>query len=252
MGGNGFYMGRFFVNKENINGTYAEIHGEDVKHIRDVLRMKSGNRIALCDGMSTDYLAEITGSGTESIKLRILKKQKNLCEPPVNIVLFQAVPKMDRMELVIQKGVELGISAVCPMITRYTVVRPGAGSIERKLGRWRRKALEAAKQSNRGVVPEIWNPMYFREVLQRAADFDKALMPCTREKATSLKKAVTGLDARKLCILIGPEGGFSDEEAGNAKKNGITPVTLGPRILRSETAGLAVTAAVMYELGGLG
>jgi 16S rRNA (uracil1498-N3)-methyltransferase len=189
-----------------------------------------------------------------AIETRIIETVKNITEPPVEIILYQGLPKSDKMDYIIQKGVELGLKGIVPVITERTVVKLADKKGEqKKCERWNRISMEAAKQSNRGIIPLVGLPIDFKKAVNAAKDFDISLIPYEKERGNGLKGVILNrIDAKKVSIFIGPEGGFAEKEIEIAIENGIYPVTLGPRILRTETAGIAVLSILMYELGDVG
>lgn len=244
-------MPRFFVKPENILSDSIIIDGDDVKHIKNVLRLRCNDIITLCDGAGTDYTVRIEKFESNLIYTDIMEKRKNMTEPPVEVVLFQGIPKSDKMDLIVQKSVELGISRIIPVITERTVVvLRTEKDKETKIKRWQRIAMEAAKQSNRGIIPKVDLPLDFKKALESSAQMDLGIIPYEKENAKSLKDALKNFNARSIAVFIGPEGGFSEKEMDEAANAGLISVTLGPRILRTETAGIAVLSVVMYEFGG--
>jgi 16S rRNA (uracil1498-N3)-methyltransferase len=251
-------MSRFFVEKSAVDkksGTIA-ITGEDVKHIRSVLRSMPGDSLELSDGAGTDFEVTIESIEKESILARITGERPNRTEPSVDITLFQGVPKADKMDFIIQKCVELGVNRIVPVMTARTVVKfDSAKDSAAKAARWQRIALEAAKQCDRGIVPQVDEPVRFAEALKRAGSCRLRLLPYEEETEGGLRgqleKFKAGNPALKIAVFIGPEGGFTAEEVAKAVKDGFVSVTLGPRILRTETAGIAVVSIIGYELGDM-
>lgn len=254
MGCNGVQMSKFFIDSQAINNNNITIIGDDVQHIKKVLRAKAGEELIICDGNGWDYKVVISSMNEKEILCNIVSK--NLCEtePPIKVVLFQGVPKADKMELIIQKCVELGITEIIPVKTERTVVKfENKKDEEKKQQRWQKIATEAAKQCNRGRLPTVGLPVDFKTVLQMKKDFDLLLMPYENESKVKLKNTLKdSTNAKTFGIFIGPEGGFSEEEVEKCKNNEFVPITLGKRILRTETAGLAVLSILMYELGDVG
>jgi len=252
MGGDGFKMARFFIDPADVCDRTITIFGEDAVHIGRVLRHKPGDILTLCDGNGLDYLVEIEKITANEVLTRIIEVKDNSTEPPVHITLFQGLPRADKMEFIIQKSVELGVGRIVPVLTERTVVRlDKPKDVENKLKRWQRISKEAAKQSNRGVIPEVSVPLGFGEALKLARETELAIIPYEKEEQNSLKQHIMSKCIRTVSVMIGPEGGFTEKEAEEASKCGIKPVTLGPRILRTETAGIAVLAMLMYELGDI-
>lgn len=243
-------MQHFFVSPGQISGGRARIGGEDCRHIGRVLRMKPGEELMISDGSDWDYLCRIESVGEEEILLRIEEENISPRELPSRIVLFQALPKSDKMELIIQKAVELGAYAIVPFISRRVIVRLDEKKIRSKLQRWQAIALSAAKQSGRSLVPEVAEPLDFRAALRRAEGFDRKLIPY--ELAFDMEASMKILDEigenERIAVFIGPEGGFEEEEIREATGMGFMPITLGGRILRTETAGFVILSNLMLRL----
>lgn len=246
-------MPRFFIDQKDIFDNYIIISGEDFNHIKNVLRLNCGDRITICDGKGNDYISVIQNIETKNIFADIVEVQKNRNEAPINVTLYQGIPKSDKMDFIIQKSVELGVGKIVPVITERTVVRLNdKKDIDNKVRRWQRISLEAAKQCNRGIVPVIDTPVKFSAALVQNKEFDLSLIPYEKEVCKGLKGSIKKSNISNIAVLIGPEGGFSENEIEAAVLEGINPVTLGPRILRTETAGIAVLSILMYELGDVG
>lgn len=253
MGGDGFQMPRFFVRDADPSAGFIKITGEDFNHIKNVLRLKKNDEVTICDGKGLDYISSIDEIGNDFITASVSRKEKNCNEPPLTVTLYQGIPKSDKMDFIIQKCVELGAAAFVPVETERSVVRldnPRDGI--KKTERWRRISTEAAKQSKRGIIPDVMPPVDFSQALLMASRSELSIMPYENEKANGLNKIIRGKNFSNISVFIGPEGGFSDSEIGKAAAAGIIPVTLGPRILRTETAGLAAVTILMYELGDMG
>lgn len=242
-------MHRFFVDIGNIRKDSIDIIGEDVTHISKVLRLRIGEHIILCDGQGMDYYVSIEDMDKHSVKTRILNKEPSMTEPNINVVLYQGIPKSTKMDVIIQKCTELGVSTIVPVINARSVVKLSDEKDEKKkVERWQRIALEAAKQSHRGKIPKVEMPLVYEEALRKAAEMDLSLIPYELEKNNKLKDMIRGKIIHDIGVFIGPEGGYEDAEIVAAIESGIVPVTLGPRILRTETAGSAVLSCIMYEL----
>ena len=241
-------MHRFFVDKKDIKKDSINITGEDVQHITKVLRLKVDDVIVLCDGEGVDYYAAIKDMDKHMVKTEILKKEYSNTEPMLKVVLYQGIPKGPKMDIIIQKCTELGVNRIVPVVNMRNVVKLSyEQDIRKKTQRWQRIAIEAAKQSRRGIIPKIERPKEFKEALEDALNLDLAIMPYEMDHNNPLKDAIRGKNVKEIGIFIGPEGGYESSEITEALDKGIITVTLGPRILRTETAGLAVLSCLMYE-----
>jgi len=247
-------MHKFFVPKQNIDGDNAIIDGEDVKHIYKVLRLKIGDEVSInnCEGL--EYLGEITLIDKKSVNIKLLEQSSINNESPIQVYLFQGMPKSTKMDLIVQKNTELGVSAITPIITERVEVKTELKEFK-KVDRWNRIALEACKQSKRSLVPQINVPIEFQQLLEELKGMDLVVVPYENEEGYGLKKLMANIDKKaivKVAIVIGPEGGFEECEIDKLKEMGASIITLGPRILRTETAGFTCTSLIMYELGDLG
>lgn len=247
-------MPRFFINSKDIFDDNINVTGEDYNHIKKVLRLKCGEIITLSDGEGLEYVAEIVEFGDGFVHTKVIESFKNTTEPPVKVTLYQGLPKSDKMDFIIQKSVELGISKIVPVLTERTVVRlDSEKDALKKCERWNRISLEAAKQCNRGIIPKIEIPISFKEAIKQTEDKALSLIPYEKEAKNSLKRVLERVDSiSDISVFIGPEGGFTEQEIEEAVSSGLSSVTLGPRILRTETAGIAVLSILMYELGDVG
>ena len=248
-------MNHFFVTPDAVGEELIRITGSDVNHIRNVLRMRTGEQITVsCGEEAVKYRCELESLSEDTITARILWVQEEGVELSSRICLFQGLPKADKMEWIIQKNVELGVSAFVPMQTRRAVVKLDARKEDSKLKRWRAISESAAKQSGRGCIPEVHSVMTFAQAVKMAAEqFDHCLIPYELAKDMQATRKILD-DIRpgeSVAVFIGPEGGFAPEEVALAKEAGIIPVTLGRRILRTETAGMALAAALMFRLEGM-
>lgn len=246
-------MFRFFVDQQAIDeekGT-VEITGPDVNHIRNVLRMKPGEEIRISNGRDRDYLCAVERVEPDLVEARILGTEEST-ELPARIVLFQGLPKGDKMELIIQKAVELGVGEIVPVASARSVVKLDKKKEESKLRRWNLISESAAKQSKRLIVPPVREVMSLSQAFSFASGLDRNLMPYenaegmegTRKEFRSVSPGMT------VGIFIGPEGGFDPGEVSLALEQGVRPVTLGKRILRTETAGLYVLSVLGFLLEG--
>lgn len=246
-------MYQFFVepNQINLQDKKVIILGSDVKHIKNVLRMKPGEELSVSNGQDgREYRCGIVELSEECVicELRFIKEDN--VELPSGIYLFQGLPKSDKMEWIIQKAVELGVREVIPVATKRCVVKLDEKKAASKTARWQGIAEAAAKQSKRGIVPTVSNVMGFREAIRKASDMDVRLIPY--ELAEGMERTREIFEAlqpgQDVAIFIGPEGGFEESEIQYARENGVEPITLGKRILRTETAGMTVLAWLGYIL----
>ena len=243
-------MHHFFVTPQQISGDTIRIEGGDVNHMKNVLRMKLHEKVEISDGYSKKYLCEVEAYEEKAALLNILEEMETDTELASKLYLFQGLPKSDKMELIVQKAVELGVYQVIPVAMKRSVVRLDDKKAAKKVERWNSIAESAAKQAGRSRIPEVAMPLSYKEALKMAEELDITLLPyelaggmeATREVIRQIKSG------QSVGIFIGPEGGFAEEEIALAKENGITPITLGKRILRTETAGMTTTAILLYEL----
>ena len=244
-------MYQFFVEEGQICGDRIVITGEDVNHIKNVLRMKIGEEIAVSNGVDgREYRCEVAQFLSDEVvcKLRFIKE--NDVELPAQVYLFQGLPKADKMELIIQKAVELGVYSVIPVATRRSIVKLDDKKAAAKQNRWQGIAEAAAKQSKRKIIPKIEKVMSFAEALEMAKELEVRLIPYElAEDMSHTKEIIERIrEGQKIAIFIGPEGGFDETEIALASEVGVEPITLGKRILRTETAGMTVLAWLMYHL----
>ena len=248
-------MYQFLVEPTQIQGDKVVITGKDVNHIKNVLRMKPGEEISVKNGSEDkEYRCGIEELGEEEIicELRFIKEEG--VELPSKIYLFQGLPKGDKMELILQKAVELGVYEVIPVASKRAVVKLDEKKAKSKAQRWQGIAQAAAKQSKRGIVPRIHEVMSFGEAAQYSRCAQVRLIPyeLAEEKGQNMEKTKGIIGSIKpgedVAVFIGPEGGFAREEIQEALGEGLVPITLGKRILRTETAGMAVLAILMYHL----
>ena len=240
-------MAKFFVSNNLIKDDRVFIDGENVNHIINSLRCKIGEEIEISTGDGFDYLCKIEEISKDLVIAKIIDCFGNESEPNVKITLYQGLPKAEKMELIIQKCIELGIDEIVPINTDRTIVKL-AGKEEKKLARWNKIAEAAAKQSRRGKVPKVRSVINFSQAIQKASQNNLNIIPYEKEEKNSIKNIIKGFDGESIGIFIGPEGGFSEKEIEIAIKNNIKPITLGKRILRTETAGFITTAILLYEL----
>ena len=262
-------MRRFFVPPENVGENTIIIDDRnDLHHMIKVLRLSEGDRIAISDSQEWEYQAELVRLDSDGAEAAILDKQRFTAEPETKITLFQGIPKQGKMELIVQKAVELGVSDIVPVFMKRTVVTD-KGNFGRKIQRWQKISDEAVKQCRRGVIPEVHDAVKMDGAIGRFGEFDMVLLPYENEEGTTIKDVLRaavsqdcgngsdsdGSDDAKpsgrpvsIAVVIGPEGGFSDEEAEAVVGAGGLSVSLGKTTLRTETAGIAAIAMIMYEL----
>lgn len=242
-------MYHFFVSEEQINGENAYIEGSDVNHIANVLRMKPGEELLISVKGDGDYLCKIVDIETDRVNLKVLESMEQR-ELPVNITLLQGIPKSDKLEMIIQKAVELGVSEIIPVKTKRVVVKIDEKKVDTKVNRWNAIAESAAKQSKRSIIPKVYEPISIDNALEIVKDFGVKLIPY--ENADGIDKTRKILDnmdkTKNIAVFIGPEGGFEESEVERIKNSGFEVITLGKRILRTETAGLALLSNIMIRL----
>ena len=248
-------MPRFFVQKEQVANGSVTIMGDDAHHISRALRMAAGEQITVCDMQSNEYLCELTEFLPDRVIATVLDVSRSHTEPPYFAHVYQALPKGDKLDSIIQKSVECGASAITTFSSERCVVKVKDGSEEKKLDRRRRIAIEAAKQSGRGILPAVNATLSFSEAIREAAKADIPLFCYEGENERSLaqilrqKKKELHMDNLPIVsVMVGSEGGFSQKEANEAQKAGLIPVGLGKRILRTETAASFVLSCLVYEL----
>ncbi len=240
-------MPRFFLPSEKAENGVLEICGDDARHISFSLRMRQGDLLTVCDGEGVDYECKIVFMDGESVRLEVLSSRQTLAEPPLDICLFQSVPKGDKFEYIVQKAVELGVSRIVPVYSSRCIVKPDVRSEEKKALRLSRIAHEAAKQCGRGRIPRIMPYMTYAEAVRACGE--NAFICYENEKSFSLKSYLHILsekNAKELSFFVGPEGGYAEQEIALAAENGIPAVELGSRILRCETASGFVLASLTY------
>jgi len=244
---------KFFVPRENISEDIIHINGGDVQHIRKVLRLGINDSLHLCDGQGKNYDAVIEKFLDNEIICRILSEEKADTEAEIEVTLFQGLPKASKMDYIIQKTTELGIVKIVPCIMSRCVVKiDNEKDALKKQQRWQKIAEEAAKQSGRGIIPRVEMPVEFDEAISRLKQADICFAPYECEEENRLKTVLLKKDkVKSVSFIIGPEGGFDLKEIEKLKENSVDTVTLGKRILRTETAGEAVLSMVMYELGDI-
>lgn len=243
-------MYHFFAKNENIGEDVIAITGDDVNHIKNVLRMKEGEELIISDEDGNDYSCELAGFEEEKAIMKVRFKYIADHELPCKIYLFQGLPKSDKMELIIQKCVELGIYEIVPVAMKRSIVKLDDKKEASKIKRWQAISESAAKQSKRSVIPCIHDVMSFKDAVNYAKSLDILLVPYENANGMAETRKVLGSieKGRSIGIFIGPEGGFDDSEIELSKDAGANILSLGKRILRTETAGMTMLAMLMYEL----
>ena len=243
-------MPRFFLEKSALSGEFATITGDDAFHISHSLRMRKNEMLVICDLEGTDYLCEIEDFTKNEVSVRILERRPSESESPAFITLYQGIPKGDKMGDIIQKAVECGVSRIVPVVMQNCVAKINDDAENKKIARWQRIADEAAKQSQRSRRVEIRAPVSYKYAVESAAKDGLSFLCYENEKGHTLGVLLSGERHKTISFIIGPEGGISASEAEYAEKNGVESVTLGKRILRTETASLFVLSAIstIYEL----
>ena len=248
-------MYRFFTNSNQIDiaNKTVFITGSDFNHIKNVLRMKEGDEVSVMvprDG--NEYRCEIASFTDEEVRLTIRFVKESDVELPCEVVLYQALPKSDKMELIITKSVELGVTKIVPVATKRAVVKLDSERSGKKIARWNAISETAAKQSKRAIIPQVANIMSMEEALSDCADFEVKIIPYELSDPDLMNRTrdvIAGITpGKKVAVFIGPEGGFTEEEINLATDAGCEPVTLGHRILRTETAGIVVLSWIMYNV----
>ncbi len=243
-------MHHFFVTPEQVKEDRIQIEGSDVNHIKNVLRMKIGEELHISDGNNKKYLCEIAKVSADMVLAQIKEELASDTELPSKIYLFQGLPKGDKMELIVQKAVELGVYEIIPVSTKRAVVKLDDKKAAKKVERWNSISEGGAKQSGRNMVPKVKKVMTYKEAMQYAKDLDVVLLPY--ELAEGMEDTKQCIEAVRpgmsVGIFIGPEGGFETSEVEYALEQGAKAITLGRRILRTETAGLTILSILMYHL----
>lgn len=244
-------MPRFFVDKNQIEEHYITIMGEDAHHISRSLRMAAGEHITVSDGEQYDYECVLEVFSTDHVKAKILNKHNSKNELPVKVHLFQALPKGDKLDLIIQKSVECGVFEITPFESERCIVKVKSDAEERKTERRNKIASEAAKQCGRGIIPKVNRSVSFNDMLKVASNCDCVLFCYEASETEPLGKVIKDIretrEINDVAIIIGSEGGFSENEAFSAKENGFALVGLGKRILRAETAAIFALSCIVYE-----
>ncbi len=249
-------MGKFFVKKNQIINNEINIIGDDVNHIKNVLRYNISDPIIVCDEDGRNYDCEIKDIKKDAIICQIISEIESNAESTIKISIFQGIPKFDKMELIIQKSVELGAYDFYPTSMKRCIVKLNQDLINKKVERWQKISEVASKQSGRDIIPQVYNPISIDDVISKIDEFDLFIIPYEKVSEISLKDILKKnkyndiiKDNCKIGILIGPEGGIDDFEIERLRNTNAKVVTLGKRILRTETVALSMISIIMYELG---
>ena len=251
-------MPKFFVRNNQIIDGRVIINGEDVNHIKNVLRLKIDDDINICDtDTKTNYICGISKINNDSVECNIFKEVNSSAESHIHINIFQGIPKSDKMELIIQKCVELGIAEITPVEMKRCVAKFDDKTKSKKNERWQKISETAAKQCGRDIVPKVNDLINIKNICNYIQEYDIVLLAYENEEKNTLKNELLKLknktkDELKIGIIIGPEGGLETEEVEMLRKNGARVITLGKRILRTETVAFVLTSIIMYDLGDLG
>ena len=245
-------MPKFFVEDHQIlNEKNLEIQGEDVRHIRDVLRLKKEDEIQVCNlEKGENYLCKILEFREKTVLCEMIQKVESEAEPKNQIVVYQALPKQEKMEWILQKATELGMEALVPVVMSRCIVKLDEKSTHKKVERWQKIVESAAKQSGRDRISNVDMPCAIKELTEKISEFDLFLVAYEKEESHTLKEELKQLKKKqkRIAILIGPEGGITTEEVLMLQENGAKVVTLGKRILRTETVALNMISNILYEL----
>ena len=244
-------MPKFFVKTNQIEGNRVKIIGEDVKHITQVLRTKKGEEIVVCDlDTSLNYITVLEQIQPNTLICKIIDCKKDVAESKIEVTIFQGLPKADKMEYMIQKNIELGAKAIIPVSMERCIVKLEEKKTHKKIERWQKIAEAAAKQSRRDFVPKIELPITVEKLCDRVKEFDLMLLAYENEQENTLKQELQKFQnppTLKIGVIVGPEGGLDEKEVKKLVEAGAKAVTLGKRILRTETASIAIMSNIIYE-----
>ena len=245
-------MRKFFIKENQIKNNKVEIIGEDVNHIKNVLRLSEKEKIKICDSDNQiNYICEISEITKQNVLCNILEKAINTAEGNIELHIYQGLPKADKMELIIQKGTELGVTKFIPVALKRSIVKLNGKDEQKKIERWQKISEVAAKQCERDLIPKVENVQNLNDILLRVKEYDLFLVAYELEKEIYIKKELKNLNSNqeyKIAVLIGPEGGLEKEEVEKLESYGAKVVSLGNRILRTETVALQIASIIMYEL----
>lgn len=246
-------MYRFFVDSGDIEGDIARIKGSDVHHISRVLRLDTDEMVSLSDGTGKDFIGKIIDISEDEVTVEISEIMKSKGESNISLRIYQGVPKSDKMDLIIQKATELGVLEIIPVQTKRAVSKIEKGKkMAKKLERWQKIAESAAKQSKRGIVPSIDRVLDLSQAIDELKEDELAIVFYEEEDDISFKGILKEYKGSNISVFVGPEGGFDQSEIEELKRAGVKSVSLGHRILRTESVALVASSIIMYELGDLG
>lgn len=238
-------MQRYFISPSQIDSSQIRLTGEEVHHIKNVMRSHPGDSFICCDGLGTDYLVKIQEISAKEILCQIVDTTPSQGEPRTKVTIAQSLPKGDKLEWILQKGTEIGAVRFLPFTSERTVVKIDARKAEKKRERWERIVKEAAEQAHRGTIPEVTPPLSWQELLKQVELAETAWI-AYEKGGDSLAQSLAQSAADEILLIIGPEGGFTQAEVEQAQTAGATPITLGPRILRTETAPLTALSCILF------
>ncbi len=241
-------MSRFFVPPEAVRGSIIVINGKEAHHIIDVMRLKAADRVVTFDGTGKEYSGIIKEVSRNSLTVDIVETRSPLQGMKSEITLIQALPKKDKMDYIVEKTTELGVRFIVPVVTERTIPDWGEAKSLAQAGRWRKIAMEAAKQCGRVDIPVISGILRLKDAVNNFAGFDTRLIAVLNNDTISIREAMKGFGQGKIVVAIGPEGDFTPDETKQAKEKGFKAISLGPRVLKSDTAGLALISILNYEL----
>lgn len=241
-------MSRFYVPRQAVKDGAISVSGEEAHHILDVMRLAVSDEVVAFDGSGKEYVGIIKEVGRKSLKIQITKTREISAGATMRITLLQSMPKKDKMDYIVEKATELGVHTVVPMTTDRTIVRWDISKQEAAVTRWRKIAREAAKQCGRLDIPTIEPVRTLDEAIGGLANYERVLLAALSEGAVPLKEAIRDFHGPNIAVAIGPEGDFTPEEVSRMSRPNVKLVSLGQRVLKSDTAGLAVMAILNYEL----
>jgi len=242
-------MSRFYVPPEKVNKNKIVIDGKEAHHILDVMRMQEGDKVVVFDGTGKEYAGfiEFADRKTKKIVVQVIRVGEPPLESFPEVTLAQALPKKGKMDLIVEKATELGVSAVLPVVTSRTIVRPDDTGCDKKVARWKNIAIGASKQCGRSDVPQIADVRKYKELVPEFDQYDLVLYACLNDTTIPIKEAFKGFKSGKILIVIGPEGDFTPEEIALVRTGNCKFVSLGRRVLKSDTAGLFALSVIGYE-----